>query len=156
MNILQGYYQQRNMNRKYPPASKAYVLTLLVVLSTAFFSCSKSEDSLQLQKDLLDRYSALTWHLTSYAVAGVAQPLTTAQQHYTKKFVSDGSFGTSDGFMGGWNLTDVNTLVETYANFPAGVSASQTYTIATLNPTTLTLQYTNNGASITTVYTAGN
>ena len=134
---------------------KKNVITLLL-LSTAFFSCSKSEDSLQLQKDLLDRYSALTWHLTSYAVSGVAQPLTTAQQHYTKKFVSDGSFGTSDGFMGAWKLTDVNTLVETYTNFPVGGSASQTYTIATLNPTTLTLQYTNNGASITTVYTAGN
>jgi len=132
------------------------IILFLLFFCTILFSCTKSESATHARQDLLDRYNTLVWHLTNYSVAGVSQALTASQQHYTKKYVSDGIFSTSDGFTGTWNLIDFNTLEETYTNFPAGGSASQTYTIASLNSTTLILQYINNGSTITTSYTAGN
>jgi len=148
------------MNKVLTPTVRIYVL-LLLVLTFFSFSCNKSNSNsglLVLQSALLvePNQSPVTWHLTGYAVGGLSQPLNIAQQHYTKKYTFDYNFTTSDGFTGTWNIPSNGTLVETYSNFPVGGSATQTYTIVTNTPNTLTLQYTTNGSTITTTYTAGN
>ena len=100
-------------------------------------------------------HHSIVWHLTKYTVDQVDQQLSYAQKKYVKVYYQNGSFISSDGFVGEWNLPTNNSLSETVTNLPSGTTTTQVYTILSLTYSQLILQYTYNGSQIITTYTAG-
>jgi len=134
---------------------------ILIILSYLSISCSKSSEPVISKPQILVglNTNTNTWHLTSISINNVNQPLTLTQKNYYKKYYSDYSFETSDGYKGTWKFTNVNTLIETYNNVSINGIAYQSYTYVfntdNLNLPTLTLQYSDNGQYVSTVYSAG-
>jgi hypothetical protein len=138
-------------------------IAFFILVTLLFLSCRK-EDTYIIKGALGTNSSILigptstkkNWHLTSYFEQNISLPLTSAQLIYTKKYLENNTFITSDGLNGTWKLLNINTMEETYTNLPGNNPfLIQSYTIETLNSTTLKLLYLKNGISIATVYTAG-
>jgi hypothetical protein len=96
------------------------------------------------------------WNLTTLTSSGTVQTLSYSQKRYSKTFGKNGVYSDTDGFLGTWELSATDKLVERYVNFPSGTPSTQTYQIVSSTATNLILSYTSNGTPITAVYTAGN
>ena len=96
------------------------------------------------------------WYLTSYVSTATVLPLNYAQKLYYKTFGANNIYKDSDGFVGSWDMPNTEQLIERYANFPSGTSATQSYQIVSITATNLIILHNYNGTPITAVYTAGN
>lgn len=129
---------------------------ICIIIGSLGTSCHKTTFPSDINSILIGIYYQPTvWHLSTYSVNGSSQPLTTLQKNFSKTYSSNGSFKDSDGYGGTWTASSNNQLQESYANFGAGGTSSQSYTVTIVDGNNITLQYTSNGNQITTTYIAG-
>ena len=133
------------------------ICLLFMVIGVLGISCHKTTFPSDINSILIGIYHQPTvWHLSSYSVNGSSQPLTTLQKSFSKTYSSNGSFKNSDGYGGTWTATQSSLqLQESYTNFGAGGTSSQSYTVTIADGNNITLQYTSNGNQISTTYIAG-
>jgi hypothetical protein len=96
------------------------------------------------------------WLLTSLSSSGTLLPLTSAQKNYSKTYAKNGTYTDSDGFIGTWELSGTDQLIERYVNFPSGSPAAQSFQIVSITATNLIILHNYNGTPIWSVYKAGN
>jgi hypothetical protein len=140
-----------------------FILKQIVFISSFVFlltSCAKKSDvspSDQNKVNLTGVSSLPTkWNLTTLTSSGTVQTLSYSQKRYSKTFGKNGAYSDTDGFVGTWELSASDQLVERYVYFPSGTPSPQTFQIVSSTATNLILSYTSNGTPITAVYTAGN
>jgi hypothetical protein len=125
-----------------------------------FTGCAKEESLSPLEQNkiyLTGLGSTPTkWLLTSLTSSVTVLPLTFAQKNYSKTYSKNGSYADSDGFIGTWELSGTNQLIERYVNFPSGSPATQSFQIVSLSATNLITLHNYNGTPIWSVYNAGN
>ena len=139
---------------------KLFLFTISLFASIVFTGCAKEESLSPLEQNkiyLTGLGSTHTkWLLTSLTSSGTVLPLTFAQKNYSKTYSKNGSYADSDGFIGTWELSGTNQLIERYVNFPSGSPATQSFQIVSLSATNLITLHNYNGTPIWSVYNAGN
>jgi hypothetical protein len=139
---------------------KLFLFTISLFASIVFTGCAKEESLSPLEQNkiyLTGLGSTPTkWLLTSLTSSVTVLPLTFAQKNYSKTYSKNGSYADSDGFIGTWELSGTNQLIERYVNFPSGSPATQSFQIVSLSATNLITLHNYNGTPIWSVYNAGN
>jgi hypothetical protein len=139
---------------------KLFLFTISLFASIVFTGCAKEETLSPLEQNkiyLTGLGSTPTkWLLTSLTSSVTVLPLTFAQKNYSKTYSKNGSYADSDGFIGTWELSGTNQLIERYVNFPSGSPATQSFQIVSLSATNLITLHNYNGTPIWSVYNAGN
>ena len=139
---------------------KLFFISISLFASIVFTGCAKEESLSPLEQNkiyLTGLGSTPTkWLLTSLTSSVTVLPLTFAQKNYSKTYSKNGSYADSDGFIGTWELSGTNQLIEHYVNFPSGSPATQSFQIVSLSATNLITLHNYNGTPIWSVYNAGN
>ena len=139
---------------------KSFIISFSFLVSILFIGCTKDEtlSSLEQNKVYLTGLGATPtkWLLTSLTSSGTLLPLTAAQKNYSKTYAKNGTYADSDGFIGTWELSGTNQLIERYVNFPSGSPATQSFQIVSISATNLIILHNYNGTPIWSVYKADN
>lgn len=139
---------------------RLFLFTISLFASIVFTGCAKEESLSPLEQNkiyLTGLGSTPTkWLLTSLTSSVTVLPLTFAQKNYSKTYSKNGSYADSDGFIGTWELSGTNQLIERYVNFPSGSPATESFQIVSLSATNLITLHNYNGTPIWSVYNAGN
>jgi hypothetical protein len=139
---------------------KFFLFTISLFASIVFTGCAKEESLSPLEQNkiyLTGLGSTPTkWLLTSLTSSVTVLPLTFAQKNYSKTYSKNGSYADSDDFIGTWELSGTNQLIERYVNFPSGSPATESFQIVSLSATNLITLHNYNGTPIWSVYNAGN
>jgi hypothetical protein len=139
---------------------KLFFISISLFASIVFTGCAKEEalSPLEQNKIYLTGLGSTPskWLLTSLTSSVTVLPLTFAQKNYSKTYSKNGSYADSDGFIGTWELSGTNQLIERYVNFPSGSPATQSFQIVSLSATNLITLHNYNGTPIWSVYNAGN
>lgn len=132
----------------------------ILLLLCFSFSCSKQ--SFDNPDPLAKNIIALTgsegayarWRLNSITMDQVQQPQNTVNKEYYKTYLLNGSFEDGDGLRGKWKMITADSLREVVTNTLTGAYAIQTYQIANLTRTSLTLRYKVNTREVSISFTA--